>query len=250
MPRTETPDHLTPAVLLRREGGIVDAIEDTNGNVANGKPASPLAPFAEGEAEKAPGSGRDAKGRFLKGVWKGGPGNPHARRVAQLRREFLAAMTPKKMRKLAHSLYEFAVGGDLESLKLLLAYVVGPPQKEVDPDRLDLDEWRLLLSSPSESEVWHAREQIDTTLALAVARGASLVPLLALLSSSRLSGQATAPRVRAALEEAGFSWLVQELDALQRRIAENESCQGHEEEGDFPEMARRAHAKKKLLDDG
>jgi len=41
-----------------------------------------------GSPPTAPGDGRDPRtGRFLKG-WKGGPGNPHLKKLARIRRAF------------------------------------------------------------------------------------------------------------------------------------------------------------------
>ena len=50
---------------------------------------------------------RDLIGKF-KAVNPGGPGNPFARRAAELRREFLEAVTLDDVRKLSHALVQRA----------------------------------------------------------------------------------------------------------------------------------------------
>ena len=75
------------------------------------------------------GSGRDSGGRFARGN-AGGPGNPYAKRTAEMKAAFMAAITPKDMRKLARRLYEKAVSDDkhwLEAMKLLLDHLLGKP---------------------------------------------------------------------------------------------------------------------------
>src|SRR5262249_42545557 len=99
--------------------------------------------------------GRDAGGRFARGN-KGGPGNPHARRVAALRSALLEALTPERMQTLAERLYDRPLAGDTAAAKLLLAYALDRPAPAVDPDRLDLDEWRLRQDCPQLAEVVEA----------------------------------------------------------------------------------------------
>ena len=65
-----------------------------------------------------------ATGRFAPG-WKGGPGNPHAKQVGQLRSALMAAVKPKDMLAIAGRLVQMAKDGDdlverLERLEELL----------------------------------------------------------------------------------------------------------------------------------
>jgi hypothetical protein len=90
-----------------------------------------------------PAAGRDANGRFAKGN-KGGPGNPFARKVAELRRALVNFVTEDDMKHIAFVLKEKAMGGDLAAIKLLFQYVLGKPQPTPDPDRLDVDEWQKM----------------------------------------------------------------------------------------------------------
>jgi hypothetical protein len=87
-----------------------------------------------------PTEGRDSKGRFAKGN-KGGPGNPFARKVAELRAALVNFVTEDDMKHLCFVLKMRAEGGDTVAMKLLFQYVLGKPAETVDPDRLDVDEW-------------------------------------------------------------------------------------------------------------
>ena len=81
------------------------------------------------------GNGRDERGRFAQG-WKGGPGNPLAKRVAELRAALLAAVTPEDIDAIARVLVQKAKGGDVVAVKELLDRCIG---KAPAPVVLDLD---------------------------------------------------------------------------------------------------------------
>jgi hypothetical protein len=72
------------------------------------------------------GNGRGAGGRFAKGNG-GGPGNPHARRVAELRSAMLNAVTPQDVRDVMAALLAAAKGGDVAAARELLQRLLGPP---------------------------------------------------------------------------------------------------------------------------
>ena len=91
--------------------------------------------------------GRDGRGRFAAGNG-GGPGNPFARRVAELRRNLLDAATDENMRIVAEQLVIRAMAGNLEAIKLLFQYVLGKPEKTVNPDTLDLQEIEQMRQAP------------------------------------------------------------------------------------------------------
>lgn len=121
--------------------------------------AAPLGPSATAAApppaaapDKPTGDGRGAGGKFAAGNHYG-RGNPHARRMAALRQAFLSAATEDRMRALGERLYVAAVAGDVQAAKLFLLFVVGRPSAAVNPDALDLDEFRLLASAPSKGRV-------------------------------------------------------------------------------------------------
>src|SRR6516225_9162891 len=88
-------------------------------------------------------NGRDTRGRFIAGN-KGGPGNPFAHKVAELRKALVNFVTEDDMKHIAFVLKERATGGDLAAIKLLFHYILGKPNETVDPDRLDLDKWQKL----------------------------------------------------------------------------------------------------------
>jgi hypothetical protein len=129
------------------------------GHTAPTPDAAPAPPFQErlrdGETQPQPptADGRDpATGRFLKGAWRGGPGNPFFRRLAQLRAQAVCEITPDELRCLVRKLYEHAMAGDTPSAVVLLAYVIGKPAKVVDPDAVDDDQWRRMRDVPSQEE--------------------------------------------------------------------------------------------------
>ena len=108
----------------------------------------PLSPSADG----TPPAGKDpATGRFLPGN-KLGKGNPHFRQLASNRTAFLQAVGPEQVRQLVARLLRQALAGNLDAARLLLAYAVGRPAEAVNPDRADLDEFRLLGESPNIAE--------------------------------------------------------------------------------------------------
>lgn len=69
--------------------------------------------------------GRDAGGRFAKGN-PGGPGNPHARQVAELRSALLSAVSTDDLLAVIKALIQKAQDGDVPATKLLLDRLLGP----------------------------------------------------------------------------------------------------------------------------
>ena len=110
-------------------------------------------PHASAPAEplQANDSGRDGQGRFLPGNL-GGPGNPYARRVAELRRVMLECVTAQEMEIIVGELLVQAKNGKLGAIKLLFQYVLGKPPTTVNPDTLDLEEVDLFRRSPMAAE--------------------------------------------------------------------------------------------------
>ena len=94
---------------------------------------------------------RDAKGRFAKGN-PGGPGNPYARQVAELRKELLQRCTPERIGKIADRMMELAEGGNVSAAKLVFQYVLGKPHEAVSPDRLDIDEVQTFRDGSSKKD--------------------------------------------------------------------------------------------------
>lgn len=97
--------------------------------------ATPSTPF---------GDGRDpASGRFVPG-WRGGPGNPHGRRVGALRAALLDAVTDDDFRAVAAMLVSLAKGGELAAIRELLDRVLGRPVEADLVQRLEEIEAALL----------------------------------------------------------------------------------------------------------
>lgn len=81
-------------------------------------------------------NGRDSSGRFAQGN-RGGPGNPHAAKVAQLRSALLNAVKPTELRAIVQALVTKAKQGDIAAAKLLLERVLGPPIATDIADRME-----------------------------------------------------------------------------------------------------------------
>lgn len=69
-------------------------------------------------------NGRERNGQFSKGN-PGGPGNPQARRVAQLRKAMLDAVTPEDFATIVANLVKLAKAGDLAAVKELFNRTLG-----------------------------------------------------------------------------------------------------------------------------
>ncbi len=87
-------------------------------------------------------SGRDTSGRFAKGN-PGGPGNPHARHVGQLRAALLNAVTPQDMREIIAALVKQAKNGDVRAIRELFDRTLGKPQEADFIERLEALEQSL-----------------------------------------------------------------------------------------------------------
>ncbi len=98
-------------------------------------------------APDAAANGHDVKGRFAPGN-AGGPGNPFARRVAELRQIMLDCVTDKDMEIIVGELVVQAQNGKLAAIKLLFQYVLGKPAATVNPDTLDLQEVEQYRQAP------------------------------------------------------------------------------------------------------
>ena len=85
---------------------------------------------------QTPANGHEANGQFAKGN-KGGPGNPFARQVAQLRKVIINRLTEEDLLAITEALLAKAKQGNVGAAKLLLAYGIGKPASSPDPDRLD-----------------------------------------------------------------------------------------------------------------
>ena len=116
---------------------------------SNGKTVSsvPLEPVTDGKEGQRTSSGQFAAGN------KCGKGNPHARKLSAMRKAFADVVDENRLKQLAEKIYQRSLYGDMLAAKLLLSYVVGKPVEAVDPDRLDLEEWKLIQQSPTQGEL-------------------------------------------------------------------------------------------------
>jgi hypothetical protein len=108
-----------------------------NGPTTQEAPRPPHSPRPNDTSE------RDHSGRFVKGN-KGGPGNPFARRTAALRQAMLDAVTEDDLQAIVRQLIQQAREGDVAAARLVLSYSIGKPDRAVDPDTLDMQEFRQL----------------------------------------------------------------------------------------------------------
>lgn len=90
-----------------------------------GKPLVPtIVKGLNGKEANTP-TGRGSNGRFVKG-WKGGPGNPHVKRQAALRKALYEAISSNDVTEVIGAMLTAAKKGDVQAAKLILNYVVTP----------------------------------------------------------------------------------------------------------------------------
>ncbi|MFO0846785.1 MAG: hypothetical protein U0797_31210 [Gemmataceae bacterium] len=89
---------------------------------------------------------RGSNGRFARGN-PGGPGNPFARRVAQMRSLALEAVPDEDLTAILKKMVELAKEGDVPAAKLVLQYTLGKPVSQPHPDRIDRDEMQAWLAN-------------------------------------------------------------------------------------------------------
>jgi hypothetical protein len=88
---------------------------------------------------KANPDGREPNGHFAKGN-PGGPGNPYARQVAQMRVRALDRVSGDDVEAILGKMVELAKAGDVPAARLVLQHTLGRPVASAHPDRLDQDE--------------------------------------------------------------------------------------------------------------
>lgn len=79
------------------------------------------------DARSPKGENRDENGRFLRGHTIPGPGNPYAKRTAELRAAILNAVTPADVVDVIRALVKAAKGGDVAAAKVFLDRILGTP---------------------------------------------------------------------------------------------------------------------------
>jgi hypothetical protein len=148
--------------------------QTSNGEAHGSARAAPhAAPPSNSEFDGAPPGGRARDGKFCKGNTLS-RGNSAHRKMAELRRALFAGLDGGRMRTLGEKLFAMAAAGDLEAMKVLLAYSIGKPQRMPDEDCLDLQEWALLKQFPTMAQVWFVLDQLgDPALAAELFRDKS-----------------------------------------------------------------------------
>lgn len=85
---------------------------------------------------------RKVNGQFGEGN-KYGKGNPHAQKVARLRTAMIEAVSIDDMQAIVTALVTQAKAGDIQSIKILLPYLIGAVPQSVNPDELEIEEMKL-----------------------------------------------------------------------------------------------------------
>jgi hypothetical protein len=98
-------------------------------------------------------NGRGTGGRFAKGN-AGGPGNPHARRVARLRSALFKAVTPEDLRDVVTALLTSAKGGDVSAARELMQRLLGPAEAVDLMERLDALEAKIQQLNETRGASW------------------------------------------------------------------------------------------------
>ncbi len=96
---------------------------------------------------------RSPNGRFALGN-PGGPGNPFSRQVAAAHKAVLDTVTVEKMCAVMDAMVERARKGTVAAAKLVMQYSLGKPAPAVEPDRLEIEEYKLRTESAVPAHVW------------------------------------------------------------------------------------------------
>jgi hypothetical protein len=115
-----------------------------------------------------------------------------------MRSAFLNAVSADQVQELARKLVAMALAGDVAAAKLVLLYALGRPTDAVNPDTLDLDEWRLRQDCPRLGDVIEAAGKFVIERAFLMLRelepgvehtaGATIIPFGNLLSEATQQG--------------------------------------------------------------
>ena len=115
-------------------------------------------------------NGRDNLGRFAPGN-PGGPGNPFARHVAELRKAMANAVPKEMLEAIMLKMAHLALEGNVAAGKFVAAYSVGQPLAGKNPDRTDIEEWQQFKEeAPMMKEVARCDPTPDPVVPLTFAR--------------------------------------------------------------------------------
>jgi hypothetical protein len=104
-------------------------------------------------------NGRTARGRFAKGN-PGGPGNPYAKRVADLRAALLESVTEADIRAVAKALVKRAKAGEVPAIRELLDRLVGKREDAV-PEMTGPPIIKVVTGLPDDEPVELTPEECD-----------------------------------------------------------------------------------------
>ena len=147
------------------------------------------------EKQGAERTGRDERGRFAKGN-RGGPGNPFARRTAEIMEAFRATATPEALKELGLVMLGRALAGDMTAAKLYLQYAVGKPRDMVDPDRLDQNEWETVKGKAAPLDALETIERVPVRFVCELAGPLMEVQEVAVREKLRMEGERDQARQR------------------------------------------------------
>ena len=85
---------------------------------------------------------RNPDGTFAKGN-SGGPGNPHAARIAKLRAALIEAVTPEDITAIVKRLISEARDGDLTAVKIVFERTLGKPLEADILERIEAIEAQI-----------------------------------------------------------------------------------------------------------
>jgi hypothetical protein len=124
--------------------------------------------------------------------------------MAELRRALFEHLDAGRMRTLGERLFAMAAAGDLEAMKILLAYSIGKPRPAVDEDGLDLREWAMMKQFPTAAQIWFVLDQLgDPALAAELFREKSAATAAELFQQIRRVTESSPLRfAQAQLDEA------------------------------------------------
>lgn len=83
-------------------------------------------------------TGRDDKGRFKKGEYKGGPGRPKKEREQEYQDILVETVTPQDWKEIIQKTVQMAKKGDTAARKFLADYLIGTPPQHTQNLNVDM----------------------------------------------------------------------------------------------------------------
>ena len=93
--------------------------------------------------------GRDERGRFKAGEYKGGPGNPFAAQVQRYRQWFHGVFTQEAYENIAKKLIRKAEAGDIAAAKVVLERTLGAVPQSVKLENGDNGPLEIMVVPPA-----------------------------------------------------------------------------------------------------